>query len=130
MANIWRPEIEDFIEAHDQAGNISKIRTPGFMHSREAGIEKLEEIISEAKELEEPYKLAAFYLRETVKKQPFSDGNHRTGIVIAKETLNENDEEFKVSKIRTGDEIKDDMKWNLKTSTVQEIAEWIKTGEF
>ena len=64
-----------------------------------------------------------------MKKQPFSDGNHRTGIIIAKETLDQNGEEFKALNLKTGEEIRDDMKWNLKTSNLEQIAKWIKTGK-
>lgn len=130
MSGVWRPEAEDFIETHDQAGRVSKIRTPGFMHSREKGLEKLDEIISESEDIEDCHLLAAFYLRETVIRQPFSDGNHRTGIIIAKQVLRENGDSFNVSKLKTGEEIRDDMKWNLKNSSLESIAEWIRTGEF
>ena len=54
MDDVWRPEVEDFIEAHDQAGNISKIRTSGFMHSKQKGIEKLEQITKESKKFSNP----------------------------------------------------------------------------
>ena len=130
MSSLWRPEIEDFIESHDQAGRVSKIRTPGFRQSRKKGLEMLDEIVSESQDIEDVFSLAAFYLRETVIKQPFSDGNHRTGIIVAKQVLRENGESFDVSKLKTGEEIRDDMKWNLKNSDLESIAEWIKTGEF
>jgi|GEM_PF-1857471 len=45
------PELEDFIEAHELAGQVSKIRTPGFKQSTEKGIQKLASIVEKDKEL-------------------------------------------------------------------------------
>ena len=62
---------------------MSRIRTKGFMHSKSKGLEKLKSIIKDSKQIEDPYKLAAFYLKETINRQPFSDGNHRTGYILS-----------------------------------------------
>jgi prophage maintenance system killer protein len=128
MSDLWTPEVEDFIEAHEQAGKLSKIRTSGYMHSKDEGIRKLEEIVKKINELQEPYNIAAYVLKETVLKQPFSDGNHRTGLIVAKQVLRKNGEDFTVSKIRSIDDIKEFMKWELKNSEIEEIAEWIRNG--
>ena len=127
---IWLPEVEDFVEAHDQASRVSEIRTEGFMHSQEKGMRKIENILEDTDSYSDPYMAAAYLLRETVKNQPFSDGNHRTGIILAKQTLRKNDESFNVSKMKSADEIKNDLKWNLKHSEVDEIANWIQKGTF
>jgi len=42
---VWRPEPEDFIEAHEVAGQVSEVRTPGLRMSREKGIHKIIDII-------------------------------------------------------------------------------------
>lgn len=129
MTDIWRPVPEDFVEAHDQAGMVSKIRTAGFRNSESQGMQRIEDILDDSEEYSDPYEIAAFILRELVNRQPFSDGNHRTGIILAKQVLRKNCESFNISKLKTGEEIRDDMKWNLKHSDTETIAKWMKTGE-
>jgi prophage maintenance system killer protein len=127
---VWRPEVEDFIEAHDIAGQISEIRTPGLKMSTEKGIQKIVGIIEETGKYSDPYEIAAAILVEGINKHPFNDGNHRTMWIVAKQTLRNNDEQMLVTELKDFDSIEEDLKSEVKFKDISQVANWIKTGEF
>ncbi|WP_414838316.1 Fic family protein [Candidatus Nanosalina sp. VS9-1] len=127
---IEGPELEDFLEAHELAGQVSEIRTPGFKQSTEKGMRKLAGVVNDAKEFEDPYRLAAFILIETINKHAFNDGNHRTAWIVAKKVLRKNKEEMRVEKIKSFDEIESDLKSEVKFKDVDQVSSWIRTGDF
>ncbi len=124
------PELEDFIEAHELAGNVSVIRTPGFKQSTRKGIQKLADIVEDSKEFENVYKLAAFILIETINKHAFNDGNHRTAWIVAKQVLRRNGEDMYVEDVKSLDEIESDLRSEVKFKNIDQVANWIQTGEF
>lgn len=127
---VWRPEVEDFIEAHEIAGQLSEIRTSGLRMSTEKGIQKIIDVIEETEGYSDPYKIAAAILVGGINKHPFNDGNHRTMWIVAKQTLRNNDERMLVIEIKDIDSIEEDLKSEVKLRNVAEVANWIKTGEF
>lgn len=127
---VWRPEVEDFIEAHDVAGQISEIRTTGLKMSTEKGIQKIVDIIEETGKYSDPYEIAAAILVEGINKHPFNDGNHRTMWIVAKQTLRNNDEQMLVTELKDLDSIEEDLKSEVKLKDIGQVANWIKTGDF
>lgn len=127
---VWRPKVEDFIEAHEAAGQVSELRTPGLKMSTEKGIQKIMDIIEETEECSDSYKVAATILVEGINKHPFNDGNHRTMWIVAKQALRNNDEQMLVTEIKGFDSIEEDLKSEVKFKSVNQVADWIKTGEF
>ena len=124
------PELEDFIEAHELAGQVSKIRTSGLKQSTEKGIRKLADIVEDSKGFEDPYELAAFILIETINRHAFNDGNHRTAWIVAKQVLRKNGEKMRVEETKSFDEIERDLKSEVKFKDVDQVANWICTGDF
>jgi prophage maintenance system killer protein len=124
------PELEDFIEAHELAGQVSEIRTPGFKQSTEKGIRKLANLVEDSKDFDDSYRLAAFILIETIKRHAFNDGNHRTAWIVAKQTLRKNGEEMRVEDIKSFNEIERDLKSEVKFRDIDQVAKWIRTGDF
>ena len=122
---VWRPEVEDFIEAHEVAGQISEIRTLGLKMSTEKGIRKVMNVIDETEEYSDPYKIAATVLVEGINKHPFNDGNHRTMWIVSKQTLRNNDEQMLVTDIKDFDSIEEDLKSEVKFKDVAQVANWI-----
>lgn len=127
---IEGPELEDFIQAHEMASQVSEIRTPGFMRSTEDGIQRLASIIEDSTRFDDPFRLAAFVLIETINTHAFNDGNHRTAWIVAKQLLRRNDEEMRVEEIKTLHEIERDLKSEVKFKDVDQVANWIRTGDF
>lgn len=127
---VWRPEVEDFIEAHEVAGQLSEIRTSGLRMSTEKGIQKIMDVIEKTEEYSDPYKISAAVLVEGINKHPFNDGNHRTMWIVAKQTLRNNDEQMLVTEIKDFDSIEEDLKSEVKLKDIDQVAKWIKTGEF
>ena len=127
---VWRPEVEDFIEAHEIAGQVSEIRTSGLKMSTEKGINKIIDIIEETKKYSDPYNIAATILIEGINKHPFNDGNHRTMWIVAKQTLRNNGEKMLVSQIKELTSIEEDLKSEVKLKSTDQVVSWIKTGEF
>ena len=124
------PDLQDFIEAHELAGTVSEIRTPGFKQSTRKGIQKLAGIVEDSRDFEDPYDLAAFIIIETINRHAFNDGNHRTAWIVAKQVLRNNNVEMRVEKIKTSDEIEKDLKSEIKFKDVDQVANWIRTGDF
>ena len=124
------PELEDFIEAHELAGNVSVIRTPGFKQSTRKGIQKLADIVEDSEEFDDLYRLSAFVLIETINKHAFNDGNHRTAWIVAKQVLRRNGGAMRVEEIKSFDEIEKDLRSEIKFKNVDQVANWIQTGEF
>jgi prophage maintenance system killer protein len=124
------PVLEDFIESHELAGQVSEIRTPGLKQSTKKGIRKLAGIVEDSKDFEDPYNLAAFILIETIKRHAFNDGNHRTAWIVSKKVLRKNGEEMRVEMVKSVDEIERDLKSEVKFKDVDQVANWIRTGEF
>ncbi len=127
---MWHPDVEDIEEAHEQAGFVSRIRNPGFHMSFERGIQVLEEIIEKAKEQESIHTIAAVYLRDLISEHPFSDGNHRTAFMVTLKFLRQNGEVFVPYETLEKEEIVNVLKNEIKFKSTEEIAKWIKTGEF
>jgi prophage maintenance system killer protein len=124
------PELDDFMDAHELAGQVSEIRTPGFKQSTRKGIQKLAGIVEDSRDFDDPYRLAAFLLIETINRHAFNDGNHRTAWIVAKKVLRRNNEEMRVEEIKSFDEIEKDLKSELKFKDVDHVANWIRTGDF
>ncbi|MDY6761822.1 MAG: type II toxin-antitoxin system death-on-curing family toxin [Candidatus Nanohaloarchaea archaeon] len=130
MGEYWHPDVDDVVTAHEYAGFVSRIRTTGFLKSSEHGIERIQEVIDEAEEQEDLYPAAAVYLKQIIKKHPFSDGNHRTAYIVALQFIRENDGTFVPEQTLSDQEIADVLKDEIKFKEVGDIAEWIETGEF
>ena len=124
------PELDDFIEAHELAGQVSKIRTPGFKQSTEKGIQKLASIVEDSRDFSDPYRLAAFILIETINRHAYNDGNHRTAWIVAKQVLRKNNKEMTVEEIKSFEEIERDLKSEVKFKDIDQVANWIRTGDF
>jgi len=118
------------MEAHEAAGQLSEIRTPGFRMSTEKGIQIVMDVIEETEKYSDPYKIAAAIIVEGINKHPFNDGNHRTMWIVAKQTLRNNDEQMRVTELKDFDSIEEDLKSEVKFKDVAQVANWIKTGEF
>lgn len=127
---VERPNLEDFMDAHELAGQVSEIRTSGFKQSTRKGIRKLAGIVEDSRGFDDPYKLAAFILIETINRHAFNDGNHRTAWIVAKQVLRRNDEEMRVEDIKSFDDIERDLKSEVKFNSVGQVANWIRTGDF
>lgn len=127
---VWRPDVEDFVDAHDIAGQISEVRTGGLKGSTDKGIENILDIVEATEEYEDPFKIAATVLVEGINKHPFNDGNHRTMWIVAKQALRKNDEKMLVTEIKDFESIEEDLKWEVKFKDIDQVATWIKTGEF
>ena len=124
------PELGDFIEAHELAGRVSEIRTSGFKQSTGKGIRKLAGIVEESERFDDPYRLAAFVLIETINRHAFNDGNHRTAWIVAKQVLRQNNEQMDVEEVKSFSEIERDLKSEVKFKDVDQVAKWIRTGDF
>lgn len=129
MSDYWHPDVDDVVTAHEYAGFVSRIRTTGFHKSSEHVIEKIQEVIDEAEEQEDLYTAASVYLKQLIKKHPFSDGNHRTAYIVALQFVRENDGTFVPEQTLSDEEIADVLKDEIKFKDVEDIAEWIRNGE-
>ncbi len=130
MSSTWHPNTDDIIEAHDYAGFVSRIRTSGFRKSVKWGIGTLKEIIEEARDQGDVYRSAAVYLKEIIRKHPFSDGNHRTAYITALRFLRKNGEPFVADEVLDTGRLTDALKNEVKFKSIEENANWIKTGDF
>lgn len=65
--SLWFPDSDDIITAHEYAGFISRVRTPGFHRSSDSGLKTLEDIVEKAKSQNDLYSSAAVYLRDIIK---------------------------------------------------------------
>lgn len=106
---VWRPDVEDFVDANDIAGQISEVKTGGLKGSTDKGIENILDIIEATKEYEDPFKIAAAVLVEGINKHLFNDGNHRTMWIVAKQALRRNDKKMIVTEITDFDNIEEDL---------------------
>lgn len=123
MYMVELPELEDFVEAHQAAGEVSRIRTPGFRRSTEDGLRKIAEVIDESGRHSDPYMVAATVLVETINRHPFNDGNHRTAWIVAKKVLRQNGEEMRVEDLKSLEEIRSDLRSEVKFKHVDKVAE-------
>lgn len=124
------PELGDFIDAHELAGHVSEIRTPGFKRSKEDGIRKLASIVNDSQDFDDPYRLAAFILIETINRHAFNDGNHRTAWIVAKQVLRRNGKKMHIEDIKSLEEIERDLKSEVKFKDVDQVTNWIREGDF
>ena len=83
-----------------------------------------------SEEFEDSYDLSAFILIETINRHAFNDGNHRTAWIVAKQILRKNGEEMHVEETKSLDEIERDLKSEVKFKDVDQVANWIRTGDF
>lgn len=126
---MWHPEIQDIINAHETAAEVSKVRTEGFRQSEERGISSIVNVLREARDQEDIYGAAAIYLKQIIDEHPFNDGNKRTAVLVTVRFLNENNHEFAPRKVQNTEELYDFIKWELPSMTLEETANWIKNGE-
>lgn len=50
--------------------------------------------------------------------------------IVAKQALRKNDEKMLVTEIKDFDNIEEDLKREVKFKDIDQVATWIKTGEF
>lgn len=50
--------------------------------------------------------------------------------IIAKKALRKSDKKMLVTEIKDFDSIEEDLKWEVKFKDIDQVATWIKTGEF
>lgn len=129
MSDLWHPDVEDILTAHEHADFVSKVRTPGFHLSSDKGIENISDVIEEAKEHEEVYTAAAVYLKKLLEKHPFSDGNHRTAYIVTLQFLRRNDAVFVPEETQGTETIVNVLKKKVKFSSIEELSNWLQTGE-
>ncbi|PSG98658.1 MAG: hypothetical protein BRC29_00850 [Nanohaloarchaea archaeon SW_7_43_1] len=126
---FWHPSIQDILTAHEVVKENSRVRTEGLKGSREKGLERIQEVLEDARSEDDVYGSAAIYLQKLIEKHPFNDGNKRTAVMITDRFLQENNESFSPHKIQNTDELHYAIKWELPSMSIEETAQWIKTGE-
>lgn len=124
--DLWHPDLDGIVITHDQVSITSEVRRSGFRRSETWGVDKLEEIISKAKEHDDPYDVASVYLKLIIKDQPFRDGNHRTAYLIANEILKRNEGAFPPEENLSQDEVVAFLNSEVKFNSIAENARWLK----
>jgi prophage maintenance system killer protein len=128
--DFWHPDVELILDAHEEAGEITKVRREGFLRSADQGLETLSDVISEAKDKDTVYDAAAVYLRDIIYKQPFKDGNHRTAYIISLRVVRRNGETFIPKQTLSKDELIKTLKSDIKHKSKEEVSNWISKGVF
>jgi len=99
--SFWHPSIQDILTAHEVVKESSRVRTEVLKGSREKGLERIQEVLEDARNEQDIHRSAAIYLQKLIEKHPFNDGNKRTAVMITDRFLQENNESFSPIKYKT-----------------------------
>jgi len=117
------PTSEDIVGVHDKIERIVNLKYTGAR----VAVPKLEyrRLLEEVDEYDGVYYRAAALLRKITTAHYFEDANKRTAWVTTRTYLEEQGERPAETEIERVDHV---MK-SLRSYTIEEIAEWLETGE-